>query len=289
MITRIVNGSCIFFVLLSFVSESAEIQKPLDEIYWHFDGNRFRCEISTDLKFDGGVKIISKSSSPLELIFYTHQRPYFIDEASLYLNITPWQEASELRLVVHGHSTDKQGLHFAGNQPLKTLLSEMELGAWATISASYEQHQSVMQWQLPSVNFQPAYQEMKVCMDNLLPLDYEQAKENEFHFSVGQFALSKQQQQYIDDIVAYMDYDQSVTRVLVDGHTDNQGERLQNLTLSRQRAEAVQQAFVNAGISKSRIHVRNHGQRYPKNNNATAAERRDNRRVQVRLQRGGGA
>jgi outer membrane protein OmpA-like peptidoglycan-associated protein len=70
-------------------------------------------------------------------------------------------------------------------------------------------------------------------------------------------------------------------RVLVEGFTDSQGSEEANLELSRRRAEAFGQALQDAGVPADRIELRAHGEAFPVADNATAAGRQQNRRVEV--------
>lgn len=70
-------------------------------------------------------------------------------------------------------------------------------------------------------------------------------------------------------------------RVLVEGFTDSQGSEAMNLDLSQRRAEAFRRALLDAGVAADRIELRAHGEAYPVADNATAAGRQQNRRVEV--------
>jgi outer membrane protein OmpA-like peptidoglycan-associated protein len=69
--------------------------------------------------------------------------------------------------------------------------------------------------------------------------------------------------------------------VLVEGFTDNTGSRELNQRLSEKRAEAVKQALVASGVEPERIFTRGYGEDYAVVDNATAAGRMQNRRVEV--------
>lgn len=67
------------------------------------------------------------------------------------------------------------------------------------------------------------------------------------------------------------------------GHTDAQGEAEYNLWLSQRRAEAVRQYLIGQGVDAARLTARGYGESEPLADNATAAGRRQNRRVELRL------
>jgi outer membrane protein OmpA-like peptidoglycan-associated protein len=70
---------------------------------------------------------------------------------------------------------------------------------------------------------------------------------------------------------------------IIEGHTDNTGSREYNQSLSRDRAFAVQEALVKAGISAHRLAVRGVGESDPVASNELESGRRLNRRVDVVL------
>lgn len=78
-------------------------------------------------------------------------------------------------------------------------------------------------------------------------------------------------------------------RVLIEGFTDSQGSETTNLALSERRAEAVRQALVTRGVNGERVQVRPFGEAYPIADNATAAGRQQNRRVEIVIGEGNNA
>lgn len=70
-------------------------------------------------------------------------------------------------------------------------------------------------------------------------------------------------------------------RVLVEGFTDSTGSRALNQRLSMRRASAVRSALIHAGVAPDRVEVRAFGEAYPVADNATAAGRQQNRRVEI--------
>jgi outer membrane protein OmpA-like peptidoglycan-associated protein len=68
--------------------------------------------------------------------------------------------------------------------------------------------------------------------------------------------------------------------VEVQGHTDSTGGRELNMTLSQQRADAVRDWLVKAGVAVERLQAKGYGPEHPIRPNNTAANRAINRRVQ---------
>ena len=73
------------------------------------------------------------------------------------------------------------------------------------------------------------------------------------------------------------------TNILVEGHTDSTGSDAYNLTLSKNRAQAVTNFLVNQGIDKGRIDTKWYGETQPKYDNSTVEGRSKNRRVELAI------
>lgn len=73
------------------------------------------------------------------------------------------------------------------------------------------------------------------------------------------------------------------TNILVEGHTDSTGSDAYNLTLSKNRAQAVTNFLVSQGISSGRIDTKWYGEAQPKYDNSTVEGRSKNRRVELAI------
>ena len=70
-------------------------------------------------------------------------------------------------------------------------------------------------------------------------------------------------------------------RLEVAGHTDSSGDDAYNLDLSQRRAEAVRDYLISKGLNAYMFSARGYGEERPVENNATAADRAENRRVEL--------
>lgn len=76
---------------------------------------------------------------------------------------------------------------------------------------------------------------------------------------------------------------QTSERVTLTGHTDNVGEEVANLTLGRNRANAIRNLLIRKGVSQDLITVDSKGESQPTDTNETEEGRHNNRRVEVRV------
>ncbi|MGH1338104.1 MAG: OmpA family protein [Aureispira sp.] len=95
---------------------------------------------------------------------------------------------------------------------------------------------------------------------------------NHQNYDVDQAALAK--------IIAYSQQNPEEP-LIVQGHTDDQGDTLSNLQLSKDRAQTIEQALIKAGIPAARIQIKALGEGYPLHDNNYAIGRQKNRRVEV--------
>jgi OOP family OmpA-OmpF porin len=72
-------------------------------------------------------------------------------------------------------------------------------------------------------------------------------------------------------------------RVEVAGHIDNTGAAAYSVHLSAQRAQAVRQYLIGQGVDAKRMVAKGYGPANPITSNASAAERAENRRVELRV------
>ncbi len=89
----------------------------------------------------------------------------------------------------------------------------------------------------------------------------------------------------LDDAAArLLQFDLSGIVIVIEGHTDADGSSESNLTLSQQRAEAVQQALVERGIDSDALDPVGFGEAQPVAPNDTDANKALNRRVTLSAQ-----
>ncbi|WP_179351104.1 OmpA family protein [Winogradskyella vidalii] len=73
------------------------------------------------------------------------------------------------------------------------------------------------------------------------------------------------------------------TNILVVGHTDSSGNDAYNMTLSKNRAEAVTNYLMGKGLSNGRFTTHWYGEEQPMYDNTTAEGRSKNRRVNIAI------
>jgi outer membrane protein OmpA-like peptidoglycan-associated protein len=100
------------------------------------------------------------------------------------------------------------------------------------------------------------------------------------HFETGSARILGDSNTLLEEIADVLTRNPNIRKVEIQGHTDNTGGREANLTLSENRAKAVRQWLVSAGIEEARLTSKGYGQDRPLAPNVTAANKARNRRVQ---------
>lgn len=102
------------------------------------------------------------------------------------------------------------------------------------------------------------------------------------YFATDKFAIEGQSREALMSLAnIFKEYPN--TNILVEGHTDSTGSDAYNLTLSKNRAQAVTNFLVSQGISTGRIDTKWYGEAQPKYDNSTVEGRSKNRRVELAI------
>lgn len=99
-------------------------------------------------------------------------------------------------------------------------------------------------------------------------------------FASGQASLTGVAASSVKALAAYLQAGPSAS-VRIEGHTDSQGTAAANLMLSQRRADAVRDVLVAAGVPRAKVQAVGRGQLQPVADNASAAGRSRNRRVEI--------
>ena len=99
-------------------------------------------------------------------------------------------------------------------------------------------------------------------------------------FDPGESTLKQEAGKSLDEVVKILNtYKDNM--ILVEGHTDGQGNAALNRTLSELRAKSVADYLISVGVAANRIKVSGLGKSKPVATNSTAQGREANRRVEV--------
>ncbi|MBV5284126.1 MAG: OmpA family protein [Paludibacter sp.] len=101
-------------------------------------------------------------------------------------------------------------------------------------------------------------------------------------FESGKNVIKKSSNSILDKVVKVMKENPSYN-LEINGHTDSQGAAATNLELSQKRSDAVQAYLTKGGVEASRLSAKGFGETMPVADNATAAGKAKNRRVEFKV------
>ena len=102
------------------------------------------------------------------------------------------------------------------------------------------------------------------------------------YFETGNSILKPISFKDLDALVTILNADATL-RVDIGGHTDNAGTEEGNVTLSHDRAKAVNDYLISKGIAHERLTYEGYGSSKPVNKNISAADKAQNRRTELNL------
>lgn len=101
------------------------------------------------------------------------------------------------------------------------------------------------------------------------------------NFETGKSAIKSDSENIVEELYQMMNENPDL-KILVEGHTDNVGNKASNQSLSEKRAASLKTALVTKGISSSKIETVGFGQDQPLADNSTDEGRAKNRRIEIK-------
>jgi outer membrane protein OmpA-like peptidoglycan-associated protein len=103
------------------------------------------------------------------------------------------------------------------------------------------------------------------------------------HFATGSDVILPDSAPLLDQVAALILENDRLTRIRVEGHTDDQGDDAFNLGLSDRRARSVMRALLERGVQPTRLTAVGFGESKPIADNKKPAGRAQNRRVEFMI------
>lgn len=277
-----------YFILLSvFASLPAmamTFQTRLENIEWKVEGDKFECRLIQPITDFGSGVFVRRAGEQAVFRLNSYNSMLGEGSATLLAAAAPWQpgrgdiDLGSVR-IGHGH------VLFSSSQAQAGRLFRGLLEGRSPLVRHYSSSGGLSEIRLLPVRFRQAYGDYEACTAKLLPKNFDQVRHSQIGFPGGGIELDDKARINLNVMLDYLKADPSVNHVMLDGYSDNAGNRLTNRDLSRRRAMAVMSYFKENGLEESQITLRFHGEQYPLAPNTNATNRAKNRRVSVRLER----
>ena len=275
------------FMLLPIFSSLARadnvIQVPMDLAEWDFRQEYLECTLFHKEESVGEIYFHAITNRQVTLELDVNNKAIFGNNAQLFKLAPPWMP-SKKDFISEGFLEPRSN-KIKFRRGVGELIHSVERGNWINIELSNDPALPLADIRLPAIRFKPSYDQFTRCRSALPDISYAQARDTRLYFDIGQEDLTEKQRQNLKALSSFIQADDTVTKVLVDGHTDNVGASVTNLQVSRVRAQAVEKMLNDYGVPEQMIEVRAHGSRYPIANNNSSIGKAQNRRVSIRLVR----
>ncbi len=103
---------------------------------------------------------------------------------------------------------------------------------------------------------------------------------DKIYFNTNKATIQKKSNPLLDQLAQTILSNPAITKISVEGHTDDTGKYEKNLVLSNDRAQAVVDALIKRGVPAERLSAKGWGSDKPLDNSKTKAARALNRRVE---------
>lgn len=258
----------------------------MDYAHWHTESSRFSCRLSQDVKRFGTATFEERAGLGSRFTLYAKRNPMGASQAELVSLAPVWASSLPPRNLGTVTVRSQNEAIVLGDSMANQILAELQRGmapefksvAWFDIA----QEVSVG---LSPTHFLGAFERYLECAENLFSKSFDQIARTRVHFDTDKHRLNSATKTVLDEIIQYSKLDRSVSRIYIDGHTDNVHESSYNIGLSKRRAKAVSAYMASQGIKRKKLVTRYHGERYPVVANSSDENRLLNRRVTVRLER----
>lgn len=107
---------------------------------------------------------------------------------------------------------------------------------------------------------------------------------NDILYETASAELSSRSKFILKQFGRFLKENENIT-ILIQGHTDDEGDPQKNLILSERRAESVEDYLISLGISKKRLDAKGYGQTQPKVPNTSSKNKAKNRRTDFVIQK----
>ena len=247
------------------------------------------CLLEQAVRDFGVIRFVGAPRMPLRLELLGHREVFADGAVGLYRVAPPWHPAHPATVEL-GSTEQRAGSAVLIADPLATRVlmalydgyeTRVEHAAWYGGDAAIR---------IGNEHLRGQYQAFARCLEDVTSRGWSMYERTRIEYPSDKTALSEADRTRLRLVAEYVLADPAVTRVFVDGHTDDVGPDYANLALSKRRAEQVATFLRSSGVPGERLVVRYHGSKYPVATGDSDAARAENRRTTVRLERdwGGG-
>ena len=256
----------------------------IDAVSWEFSGSKFSCQLTHPIDNFGAAVFERKAGESTQFVLQSNNprmksgQAVLVSQPPFWLNAQPTIQLSMVD-VKHGVTPVQ-----IPRKMSERMLAELQKGRdLQFVRQPWYGDDQALVVVIPSVGFRKTHSDYLQCLGGLLPVNFSQVEKKSLYYQNEDEDLRRDVKRYLDRLIAYVKEDPSVLSIYIDGHTDSQGVRNENLLKSQRRAERILDYLLEQGLEQEKIVTRWHGERYQVASNQSASGRAKNRRVTVRL------
>ncbi len=257
----------------------------MDVSQWKVHSDVLACELSQDIPAFGRAVFDRRAGGNLAFYLYTSSNPFEQGRAALQSLPPTWNP--NMSKVDYGFIETRAGDHpvLLDNRRSAALLAELYDGrAPQFLRRSWYKDEEAVKVKLSPATFRSAYDEYMRCLAQLAPVGFDKLERSRINFASDSPDLTEEAKAWLSILAAYINSATNVSKLYIDGHTDNTHLSTYNIKLSQQRAESTRDYLKILGVPSEKLVIRFHGERFPVKSNLTPTGRKYNRRVTLRVE-----
>ncbi len=263
--------------LTSAVATVPQYTPAMDQSQWRISGDQFQCRMEQDLGAMGTLAFSKEPARAIELQLTMHAAHLELQDVQGHVVTAGWQPEQVAPAVQFSPTfINAKVARFIEQVPV--VMQQLQQGYWLQLMLDMPGQEVTLT--VPNLKSNQAMAEFQSCIDGLLPLSWAQAREFQLFYPVNKRQPSADDAAYLKTLALYIQQDKAVKKVLIDGYTDDMATSIANRVMSEERADEVASHLIEFGVSKNKLEIRAHGNRYPAAGSKTQSQ---NRRVLVRL------
>ncbi|PCH61752.1 MAG: hypothetical protein COC19_04320 [SAR86 cluster bacterium] len=258
---------------------------PLGVASWELQPSVFECSLSQLIPGYGKVGFYHQAGEELQFRFVADNNVMRVGQVALGSIPPAWKHRVKQRNLGYAQLNDGPTAIVLDAPMAKKLMSELQFGMTPEVVGAADFDAEVeVKIQISPFKFANVFGAYQQCISHLLPINYAQIERSSIAWKVNASSLDADALTVLNNIVLYSNADSRVYAFEIDSFTDTEGERMDNLRVSEQRAFLVRDYLISQGIESTRIATRAHGEREEYllvANERSRADRNRNRRVNI--------
>ena len=271
-------------LMLPMAKASITYATRSDAVKWSFSGSQFSCKMSQEIENFGWAMFEQEAGEQAHFVLKSHSPRMKAGQANIVSTSPAWlpqQKTQKLATVNARHSMTPIK---ANRKIAERMLAELQQGRQLqVVRQPWYGEQQALKVVVSAIGFRSIHGDYLACIGGLLALNFKQVERSSLYYSNDDDDLTAKVKARLDQVVAYVKADSAIKTLYLDGHTDSEGIRSENLIQSQQRTEKVVDYLIEQGIDEDNIVARWHGERYQIASNQSSKGRAKNRRVTLRL------